>query len=248
MQRYFIQLSYNGNGFHGWQRQDNAHTIQQEIEEKLAVILQKTTQIVGCGRTDAEVHAKQYFAHFEAEIKMDLALWTHKLNCMLPNEIAIQKIREVEADAHARFDALARSYEYHIAKRKDPFNVKLVFEYTKELDVNLMNDCAQLLLEVNDFKSFCKAGSDAKTTLCDVRIAEWKETDDRFVFYITADRFLRNMVRAVVGTLLAVGKGKLTKDEFKLIMEAKNRSNAGSSAPASGLYLTQINYPKNIFI
>lgn len=248
MQRYFIQLAYNGTDFHGWQRQENANSVQQEIEDKLSVLFQNKIEILGCGRTDTGVHASEYFAHVDFDKEINESELTYKLNCMLPKSIAIHKILKVIPEAHARFDAVARSYEYYISKVKDPFKTDLVYEFKNELNVDAMNSCCNYLLTVSDFKSFCKIGSDVKTTNCDVRIAKWVENEKNYIFYITADRFLRNMVRAIVGTLLDVGLGKISENDFKQIVSEKNRNVAGSSAPASGLFLSKVEYPKSIYL
>lgn len=245
--RFFIQLSYDGTDFHGWQRQDNASSVQQEIESKLSIVLQQEIDLVGCGRTDTGVHASKYFAHFETEKPIDQSELTYKLNCMLPPSIAIQQIFSVDNEAHARFDATARSYEYYVSTVKDPFRSKYVFEFKQALNIEEMNECAKYLLTVEDFGSFCKAGSDNKTTICNVTNAVWKQLENGYTFYITADRFLRNMVRAIVGTLLDVGQGKINRYDFVDIVKKGQRSEAGSSAPASGLFLTDIVYPKYIF-
>lgn len=248
MHRYFLQLAYNGTNYHGWQRQDNANTIQEEIESKLQQVYQSKIDITGCGRTDTGVHASEYFAHVDFNEEVNDFELKHKLNTMLSPDIAIHKISKVNIDAHARFDAISRSYVYKITTEKNPFLVNLAYHYRKPLDIDLMNHCAKELLHLKDFKSFCKEGSDNKTTICNVTNAVWKADGNSIQFYITADRFLRNMVRAIVGTLLLVGVKKINKKEFVDIAISGNRSRAGSSAPASGLYLDKIVYPKNLFL
>ncbi len=241
--RYFIQLAYNGKLYHGWQKQPNAHSIQGELENKLAILLKAPTEIIGCGRTDTGVHAKDYYAHFESEIELDTAALVYKLNGILPKDIVVHTVFPVAADLHTRFDAKLREYEYWIATKPTPFYNELSFLYTKELDVLAMNEAAALLLSYTDFECFSKVHTDVKTFNCNISFAkwEWKEKE-QLVFTIRADRFLRNMVRAIVGTLLEIGKGKLNLTDFQKILESKNRSEAGASVPAHGLFLTKVEY------
>jgi len=252
MPRYFIQLSYQGTNFNGWQIQDNTpHTIQQVVQEKLSMILSETIDIVGCGRTDTGVHAKDYYAHFDS-IKDDLHLentnYVYKLNKVLPYDIAIKKIYSVHDDANARFDAEFRSYDYFLHTYKNPFLTASSLLYYGDLDFNAMNEAAVHLLTVTDFTSFSKVNTQTKTNNCNLTFAQWiKLNESEYVFKITANRFLQNMVRAIVGTLLDVGKGKINMNEFKLIIESKNRSQAGMSVSGHALYLTEIHYPKSIF-
>jgi tRNA pseudouridine38-40 synthase len=248
MPRYFIRLAYNGNNYNGWQVQPNAPTVQAEVEKALSVILRVETEVVGCGRTDTGVHASDYYAHLDLETAIvNPADLVYKLNKLLPHAIAIKGITEVNADAHARFDAIKRVYEYKIVRHKNPFTQGLAYYYTGDLDIDLMNKAAALLLNVKDFKAFSKAHTDVKTTLCDVTQAEWEVRGDVLVFIITANRFLRNMVRAIVGTLLNVGRGKMSMAEFEQAIASLERSEAGDSAPAEGLYLAEIIYPSTIF-
>lgn len=241
--RYFIVLAYNGASYAGWQVQPNDVTIQGTLESALSLMLRSKISVVGCGRTDTGVHAKHYVAHFDAEIN-DVNKLTVKLNSYLPKDISVFKIVELHNSAHARFDAISRSYEYHITKHKDPFLNPLSYKLPFNPDFSLMNEAAKLLLHVNDFTSFAKLHGNAKTNLCNVTRADWvQESEQHWVFHISANRFLRNMVRAVVGTLLEVGKGKLSIDDFKKIIETKNRSSAGVSVPPQGLFLTDIKYP-----
>lgn len=219
----------------------NAISVQQVVEEAISKYLRHPIDIVGCGRTDTGVHASQYFLHFESDEVDDRFITS--LNGLLPNEIAIYSIHKVEDTKHARFDASARSYEYHIHQRKDPFKIGRSVAIYQILNVAAMQQASEFLLTTDDFASFCKAGSDVKTTICDVRIAQWDTNGAYIVFRITADRFLRNMVRAIVGTLLEVGRNKMTVDEFKSVIDARDRSAAGSSASACGLYLTKVEYP-----
>lgn len=249
MARYFLELAYNGTDFHGWQMQDNAPSIQQEITEKLSTILQKKIPITGCGRTDAGVHASQFFAHFDAEtLPLDTATILHKLNTMLPASIAVYGLQQVQNDAHARFHATKRSYQYFISTRKDPFYSDRSYKFNVPLDLNTMNKACELLLVEKDFGCFCKANADNHTDICTVYQANWEQNEHMISFNITANRFLRNMVRAIVGTLLDVGQGRTTLEEFKHILASKNRSEAGRSVPAHGLFLSRVKYPNNIFL
>jgi len=243
MNRYFIKLAYNGANYHGWQIQDNAHTVQQELNEKLSLILKEEINLVGCGRTDTGVHAKEFYAHFDISHKLgDLKELTFRLNGFLPDDIVIFEIFEVPADFHARFDAKSRTYKYFISKQKDPFRVGLSFYYHTRLDVQKMNDACTFLFDYKDFTSFSKLHTQTKTNNCKILEAKWEEVNEQLIFTITADRFLRNMVRAIVGTLLEIGAGKLQVEDFKRIIEAKNRSEAGFSVPADGLFLEKLDY------
>ena len=243
--RYFIRLSYNGQAYHGWQIQPNAITVQAVIEDALSKLLGEDISITGAGRTDTGVHAKEMYAHFETVKEFDVSQLVYKMNSFLPNDIAIQEIINVHEDLHARFSAESRTYEYHLTKVKDPFRVNGSYYFKQLLDLEKMNEAATILLSYKNFKCFSRSNTDVKTYYCDVSYAKWEQSGDLLVFTITADRFLRNMVRAIVGTLIDIGLGKLTIEEFKRIIESENRSNAGASAPAHGLYLTQITYPKD---
>ena len=252
MARYFIQLSYNGTPYNGWQVQDNTpHTVQQILQDKLSILLGNPTAIVGCGRTDTGVHAKDYYAHFDSE-KTNLHLaesnLIYKLNKIVPIDIAIKQIYLVNDIASARFDAIDRTYHYYIHQFKNPFiHQSSAFMYG-DLDFEAMNEAATYLLSITDFTSFSKLNTQTKTNNCVVTHAQWYQlNNDEWFFKITANRFLHNMVRSIVGTLLLVGKHKLSFEEFKVIIENKNRSQAGMSAPAHGLYLEAISYPKEIF-
>lgn len=251
MPRYFIQLAYNGTNFHGWQVQDNTPlTVQHVLQEKMSMIIGHPIEVVGCGRTDAGVHAKDYYAHFDSE-KTDLHTdknYVYKLNKVLPFEIAIKKIYSVKDEASARFDAVSRTYDYLIHRSKSPFLFNSSLYVFGDIDFKAMNEAASYLLTVEDFTSFSKVNTQTFTNNCTVTFAQWiKQNEDEYVFKISANRFLRNMVRAIVGTLLEVGKGKLTIEEFKTIVNNKNRSDAGMSAPGHALYLTDIQYPEIIF-
>jgi len=242
--RYFIQLSYDGTNYHGWQIQQNARSVQEEVEKALAVIAREKVEIVGAGRTDTGVHATFYIAHFNsshAGLADENILF--KINCLLPFDIAVQKIFRVSDDAHARFDAIYREYKYYLSRTKDPFSFHYTEKENRKLNLEKMNEAAKILFKTNDFTSFSKLGSDAKTNNCKVTKAFWEEKGDQFVFTIRADRFLRNMVRAIVGTLLEVGLEKMKIADFKAVIEKKNRSSAGASVAAKGLFLVDIGYP-----
>lgn len=246
--RYFLEIAYKGTNYHGWQNQPNAITVQECIEKALSTILREKTSIVGAGRTDTGVHAQQMFAHFESKNPIDKNIFLHKINSILPKDIAVYTVFRVKEEVHARFDATSRSYEYHINLKKNPFLMESSWQFTnKKIDVNLMNKAAQLMMSYNDFQCFSRSNTDVKTYLCEITEAKWVQKNQQLVFYITANRFLRNMVRAIVGTLLNIGEGKTSIEEFTKIIESKNRSNAGASAPAKGLFLTKITYPKSIF-
>ncbi len=245
--RYFIELSYKGTAFHGWQSQPDAVNVQNTIEKALSLLLRYPTKITGAGRTDAGVHARRMFAHFDTDMPVDQNL-VYKLNAFLPADIAIHYIYMVTDDAHARFDALSRSYRYYIHNKKDPFKEGFSWYYKQELDIELMNKAAKSLLFFDDFKSFSKSKTDVKTYICKIEQAEWKQINNQLVFHITADRFLRNMVRAITGTLVQVGLHKITTDDFVQIIKARDRTKAGFSVPAHGLYLTEIIYPEQIFL
>ncbi len=249
--RYFIQLSYNGFPYHGWQRQPNAITVQQTLEEALSTLLRKPITIVGAGRTDTGVHASMMYAHMDIEnafAKADLDELTYKLNSFLPPSIAITKIIPVTEEAHTRFDATSRSYLYRISPIKNPFTKEAAYYYKLPLDIQKMNAASKILLDYKDFECFSRSNTDVRTYLCTIIEASWKIVDTEYQFTITADRFLRNMVRAIVGTLLEIGQNKKPVSWMHEVIRGKNRSLAGASAPAHGLYLTTITYPKNIFI
>lgn len=246
--RYFITFSYNGTDFHGSQTQPNGNTVQAEMEAAFATILRQPVPLTFAGRTDAGVHAEKMVAHFDwSETLPDN--FAYRLNGVLPDSIAISDIYRVTDDAHARFDASARTYYYRITTRKDPFLCVTHTRVAPGLNFDAMNSAAQRLLGQQDFASFCRVHTDVKTTICDVREARWVQVNETEAYFvITADRFLRNMVRAVVGTLFEVGRGKMTEDQLADIIAAKNRCRAGHSAPAEGLSLVEIIYPKNIYL
>ena len=244
--RYFIELSYDGTPFVGWQRQPNGDSVQSCLENALSILFRKQLSIVGAGRTDAEVHARQLFAHVDIDEHIDQDL-TFRLNKLLPKEIAVRNIFAVAQDAHARFDAISRSYCYHITTQKNPFLQKRSYQFTKPLDVKLMNQAAKILIDHEDFKCFSKSKTDVKTYICDIQHAHWQQDGSELVFSIRANRFLRNMVRAIVGTLIEVGLRKISISDFEAILTSRDRNQAGYSVPGHGLYLEKVNYPKHIF-
>lgn len=245
--RYFLNMAYNGSNFHGWQTQPNARTVQEELEKCLTKILRQPTAVTGAGRTDTGVHARQMYAHFDAPEIPDKKRFLQSLNFMMGKEVAIYDILPVQAKAHARFDALQRQYCYYLHRRKDPFLQQLSLHFYGAMDIDAMNKAAGELLRYEDFSSFCKSHAQSHTNLCTITEAHWREQGHQLIFTVSANRFLRNMVRALVGTLLEVGQGKIEVARFKEIIELKNRSLAGQSAPAHGLYLEKITYPKEIF-
>jgi tRNA pseudouridine38-40 synthase len=265
-QRYFIELAYDGTNYHGWQIQQNAVSVQELLNKALATILRQSVETTGCGRTDTGVHAREFFAHFdvidhspltmddgektEGSVSTNHGPWTidyglkvRGLNSLLPPDIGIKNIIPVHEDAHARFDATQRSYQYHIHFHKDPFLHGYSWMVRDVPDMVLMNQAAAIIMEYTDFSCFSKSNTQVKTNNCKITRAEWIKTEQGIVFHISADRFLRNMVRAIVGTLMMVGKHEIGPEAVRAIIESKNRSNAGTSVPACGLYLTEIKYP-----
>lgn len=244
-QRYFIELAYDGTKYHGWQVQQNAVSVQELLNKALTTLLRQPIETTGCGRTDTGVHAKEYFAHIDAEA-IDNRPWTmdkRGLNALLPYDIAIKNIIPVQPEAHARFDATLRSYEYHIHFEKDPFLNGYSWLLRDRPNLELMNRAAAIIMQFTDFSCFSKSNTQVKTNNCKIVKAQWEQTEKGIVFKISADRFLRNMVRAIVGTLLMAGKGEMDPEGIRDIIQSKNRSKAGMSVPACGLYLTEIKYP-----
>lgn len=240
--RYFIELSYNGKNYHGWQAQPEAISVQQKLNNALSTIFQQNIDVVGAGRTDTGVHAKQMFAHFDVDLQLDKN-YIFKINSILPDDIVVYDLYKVDVTKHARFDAVTRSYEYKIWLGRNPFLLDFSWQiHSQKPNVALMNKAAALLLNYTNFKSFSKVKTDVYTYNCTVLKAEWIQNQQELTFYITANRFLRNMVRAIVGTLLDVGLGKITVDDFEKIILSEDRSNAGLSVPAKGLFLTAIKY------
>lgn len=243
MARYFIHLSYNGKNYCGWQVQPNGNTVQAEVEKAIETVLRTKTAVTGAGRTDAGVHAALMVAHFDTEAPIaDTSAFSERLNRLLPKDIAIFKAEEVKPDAHARFDATSRTYKYYITHQKDVFRQGIAYKIHGKIDYDLMNGAAKTLFEYTDFTSFSKLHTDVMTNNCTIMQAEWTHENGLWVFTITADRFLRNMVRAIVGTLLEVGRGKLSVEQFRQVIEAKDRCKAGFSVPAHALFLVDIKY------
>lgn len=246
--RYFFEIAYNGTNYHGWQIQPEAISVQGVLEQTLSTFFRTDIKITGAGRTDTGVHAKQIFAHTDIDAISKIEETKFKLNSFLPKDISVESIRQVNDTAHARFDATEREYQYFIALRKDPFQQELAYQIYQTPNVDLMNEAARILLGYSDFQCFSRSNTDVKTYLCDITKAVWEIDQKGLRFTITANRFLRNMVRAIVGTLLDVGFGKTSLAELHEIIASKDRKNAGASAPAHGLYLTKVTYPKSIFI
>ena len=245
--RYFIEFAYQGSAYHGWQRQPNAISVQEVLEHRMSTLLGKPLEVLAAGRTDAGVHARKMIAHFDWEDKELPADFLRRLNAFLPEDIATYKIQSVPDSAHARFDALRRTYKYYVVQDKNPFRTTDAYWVKTPLDIAAMNQAAADMLAFEDFKCFSRSHTDVKTYRCDLHEAFWAVEGEALVFTITADRFLRNMVRAVVGTLLQVGKGELTVEDVKTIIKSRDRSRAGASVPAKGLYLTEILYPQSIY-
>ena len=251
MNRYFIRLAFVGSRFHGWQTQENAICVQQQLNEAFSVVLKQDVQLTGCGRTDTGVHAKDFIAHYDffgyhtQSERLDLIF---RLNRFLTRDIVIKEIIPVKVDAHARFSALSRTYEYHINRVKDPFEEGFSYYIFGDLDVDLMNKGAELLMTITDFSSFSKSKTQVKSKLCNLYYVRWEQRGDKLVFTIRANRFLRNMVRAIVGTLLDLGKGTIDIAMLQQIINERSRSAAGFSVPACGLFLTRIEYPQDIFL
>ena len=234
MQRYFITFAYDGTHYHGWQIQPNGISVQEVLQKALSTLLRGETGVVGAGRTDAGVHARRMVAHFETEREVDCQQLAYKLNRLLPRDISVYDVKPVDSDMHARFSATKRTYHYYIHTRKNPFARAYSCEMHYELDFDKMND---------DFGAFCKANTDVKTTLCDVMEARWIACGDHeWYFRISANRFLRNMVRAVVGTLIEVGRGRMTLEQFRAVVAGKSRSDAGESMPGNALFLENVEY------
>ena len=255
MNRYFIELAYKGTPFSGWQLQTNAPTVQGELERVLWTLFREPVRLTGAGRTDSGVHASHFVAHFDTQredLDKDTTLII-KLNGMLPREIVVFRIIAVTPNAHARYDALSRTYHYRIATKKNPFTIDLAFHFYRSLDLEKMNEVAAILPQYNDFTSFAKLHGESKTNLCELMNAQWFDSNDELRFEITANRFLRNMVRAIVGTMIDVGLGKYPPEDVHRIIQEKDRNAAGASAPPQGLYLVKIEYPRllidnNLFI
>ena len=251
MARYFIELSYDGAAYCGWQRQPDAPTVQQALEKALSTLLRQDVEVVGAGRTDTGVNASYYVAHFDCESGVkDCAQLVYKLNLILPQDIAVKAVREVCEQAHARFDAVEREYTYYISQRKNPFRRFSAWQYYVQLDMERMNEAAATLLEYDDFTSFAKLNSNNKTNICRLVKAEWRRAEwdeDLLIFTIRADRFLRNMIRAIVGTLVDVGRGRYTVEEFRDILHSRDLSRSSAGAPAQGLFLSDVKYSDEVY-
>jgi tRNA pseudouridine38-40 synthase len=250
MPRYLIQLSYSGKNYHGWQVQENTpHTVQQVLSEGISTFIREKILVTGCGRTDTGVHASQYYGHFDVELaQIDLEQFVYKANKILPNDIAVQAIWEIKASANSRLDAIARTYRYYIHQSKHPFLTDTSYYLFGQLNMEAMNAAAALLLRHNDFECFSKVHTEVENFLCTVTHAKWEINErEQIVFTITANRFLRNMVRAIVGTLLQVGKNEMIIQDFEQVILSKDRKQAGHSAPAHGLFLETIRYPSSFF-
>lgn len=246
--RYFIDLAYDGSNFHGWQKQPNASSVQEELESALAIAFQDNIMVVGAGRTDAGVHAKQLLVHFDTKKSFNSEKTKFKLNTLLPDQISVQHIYPVKEDAHARFHAIAREYKYVVTNKKNPFQLAYSYYVKRELDIYKMNEAAKILLDYTDFECFSKSRTDVYTYNCNISYAKWEKEKEMLVFTIKADRFLRNMVRAIVGTLIEIGLGKIPIEEMHQIIKSKNRGRAGKSVDAKGLFLTKVEYPTTILI
>lgn len=249
MFRYFIYFSYDGAAYHGWQVQPNAVTVQQVLEDALALVVRQPVPLVGAGRTDAGVNAACMVAHGDFPSELDCGQMVYKLNRILPLDIAVSDIRRVKDDAHARFDALSRRYNYCVVTAKSPFSRNYAYRVMPGIDFDAMNRAAGILYEYSDFTSFSKLHTDVKTNNCKVTHAAWRRVgENEWLFEIEADRFLRNMVRAIVGTLLLVGRGKMTLEGFRAVIENKRRGEAGDSAPGEALFLVNVEYPQELFL
>lgn len=245
--RYFIELSYDGSKYHGWQKQKNAVSVQEELEKALSTLFRCPMSIMGSGRTDAGVHALQQFAHFDVDLDFTKEYFLKRINGLLPDDIAVFNVFPVSEKAHARFDADFRRYEYHITFRKDPFMIGKAWHCYYDLDVEAMTLAAKFLIGKQDFECFSRKKTDVKTFVCEINNASWEQTSSGLVFHIQANRFLRGMVRAIVGTLIKVGRGQLESRSMSEIISSKDRNLAGSAAPAHGLFLSKVNYPDRIF-
>lgn len=245
--RFAIILAYKGTNYHGWQKQQNALSVQTVLDEKLSLLLGENIETLGCGRTDTGVHAKVYYAHFDCSKPIaDFDKMIFKLNQMLPDDIAVYDCIAVKDEFNARFDAAWRAYEYHITKVPDPFANQLAWYQYGNLQIDKMNEAAALLLQHKDFECFSKVHTQVNNFNCDVMHAEWTTIDNKIIFSIRANRFLRNMVRAIVGTLVEVGRNNITIEQFGQILNSRNRSEAGQSVPAHGLFLTAVYYPQHV--
>ncbi len=241
--RYFIEFAYKGTHYHGWQYQPNAISVQETLNNVFSTLLQENIEIVGAGRTDTGVHASQMYGHFNTQKTLDLAKLKQRINSFLPKDIALFRIIPVHEEAHARFDATSRTYHYYISTQKNVFNTELAWHNHHTLDINTMNEACKILFEYTDFECFSKTHTDVHTFNCKITEAYWRKENENLIFTITADRFLRNMVRAIVGTMVDIGTHKITKEDLIHIIESKDRKKAGFSVPAQGLFLSKVTYP-----
>jgi tRNA pseudouridine38-40 synthase len=248
MKRYFLELAYKGTRYHGWQIQKNATSIQELLEKAISLVLRTPTATMGSGRTDTGVHASQQFLHFDTVEELDPKDFLKKINSILPKDVAVYSLRRVRSNGHTRFDAEWRSYVYKISLRKNPFEQDTSWLYISDLDFKKMNEAAKMLLSYEDFQCFSKIKTDVNHFRCILKEAYWEQNDHQLVFHITSNRFLRGMVRSIVGTLIEVGTGKWSLADFKKILENKDRNQAGFSAPPHGLFLCKVTYPEKIFI
>ena len=246
--RYFIKLAFDGTRYHGWQLQDNAVTVQKTLSKALTILLKKDCSLTGCGRTDTGVHAFEFYAHFDMNIELqDTAKLTYQLNALLPDDIYVNFIIKVDENTHARFSAAKRTYKYFICRHRNPFNINFEYKVSGELDIDQMNAACKLLMNYTDFSCFSKSHTQVNNNNCKITEAFWTISGDQLIFTITANRFLRNMVRAIVGTMLEIGYGKLSLPGFMNVVENGNRSDAGASVPAKGLFLFKVEYPEGSF-
>lgn len=246
--RYFLEIAFDGTDYHGWQRQKNGLSVQEVLEDKISLKYKKKIELVGCGRTDTGVHARQFFAHFDWDSALHLAENVHLLNRFLPKNIVVIGLSLMNNDAHARFSAIERTYKYYIQTTKSPFYQNYSLDYFKPLDISSMNAACTELIKTSDFSSFSKLHGGQKNNICLLTECQWEKVEEQLIFTISANRFTRNMVRAIVGTMLEIGKGKLTIADLKQIIKSKNRCLAGESVPAHGLFLEKIVYPQYLFI
>lgn len=247
-QRYFFEVAYRGTAYHGWQIQDNAHTVQEEIEKACKKLWPESGSITGSGRTDTGVHCEQQYFHLDLPVLKDPEKTAYRLNRILPPDIAIGRVRPVIAEAHARFSATSRGYEYRISRKKNVFTYGLSWHYHRPLDVERMNSAADVMRNFDDFQAFSKVRTDVNHYKCDIHEAVWKTTPSELIFYVRANRFLRGMVRAMVGTLLLIGKSRISLEEFSEILASKDRKKAGASVPPEGLFLVSVEYPAEIYL
>ncbi|MGQ9848140.1 MAG: tRNA pseudouridine(38-40) synthase TruA [Bacteroidales bacterium] len=245
--RYFIEIAFDGTKYHGWQKQSNGISIQQVIEEKISLKLKNNICVIGCGRTDTGVHARQFFLHFDWHQRLVLEEFQHNLNRFLPDDIAVKSIHIVKPDAHARFSAVERTYKYYIETKKNPFNRQYSLEFTLPLNIDLMNRACELLLNNDDFTSFSKSHGGQHNNICKLTKCYWEKKDNQLIFTISSNRFTRNMVRSIVGTMIDIGREKISILQFKDIIESRNRRFAGQSVEAKGLFLEEVVYPLEIF-